>query len=451
MAVEEVAFGFDTGAFEAGINKVVQSLGRMEKSFVDTSKKMTKSFSSNINPIKAVGKALSGIGGFIGGIVKQTASLTGAFILFKGAVSAARTVLEEIPEIGKTFNIVKDIFFRNLLFPIRQQLLPILQKVIDWTRNNRTAFVKWGAFLVNVFKVVTKGVTLVVRLLSSFFRGFTNTFKRIFGLTAKSVGDIANIVIFKIAAVLIFLQTTLEPVFARLGELFATLLSKISKVGKEIFDAIMPIFQPIIDLSKEFGKGFVEGFNEIFGSVDDNLGIMDSFRDVMQSLSGVIQKMLPFAKTLGKIMGRNFAASLKISLEVLKSVFKILAATFELIKSPANFKEIFKNLGSELFESGKEIGGTYGKAVKGGVKDVIGLFKGKPEEGLKTEIPPKDTTLLPTANQNINNNKKTEINISLPKVTVVAENPTQTANDIVKPLEQKLTELNKEDILREGG
>ena len=61
----------------------------------------------------------------------STVSVAKGFILANVAMSVFRSGMNAFPEIGRTFDVAGDIIQRSLLWPLRQELIPILQTFLD--------------------------------------------------------------------------------------------------------------------------------------------------------------------------------------------------------------------------------------------------------------------------------------------------------------------------------
>jgi len=103
-----------------------------------------------------------------------------SFLKINAALSFAKMgiskLMSNIPEIGQTFKIAGDVITRNFLWPLRQQLMPYLQKFLNWVRDHRAMFVRWGAVLVNVFQVVVQGVKSAINILKPFYEAAVKLF-----------------------------------------------------------------------------------------------------------------------------------------------------------------------------------------------------------------------------------------------------------------------------------
>lgn len=244
---EDLSFGFNTKFFEAGINRINKKFDSMKNTAANVSKGVA-----------------SGIG-----------SMTKKLLVLGGGIKGVQSLFSQIPEIGKAFSIAKETIMRNFLFPLRKAIFPLLQKFLDFIRDNRKTFVVWGQQLAGVFNIVVsgmKGIFEAGKKLSGFFLNFINT---VFGTQLKSFQDLINLTIFKIAIAVEFLKSSIGKVldkfqpfidqFARsLGtviETVKTLLGFIGQISAAFLEGMAP---SISKLEEPFNK-ISESFNKIFG------------------------------------------------------------------------------------------------------------------------------------------------------------------------------------------
>ena len=123
MPRDDVAFGYDPRPFMKGLGVVTKGLGNLTKKVTHVAGQITRRF-------LMVGVAI------------------------KAGQALMRKFSQHIPEVGRAFNIAGQVFFKNFFWPLRRMLMPMLQRMLDWVRDHRTLFVKWGTVLANIFKVI---------------------------------------------------------------------------------------------------------------------------------------------------------------------------------------------------------------------------------------------------------------------------------------------------------
>lgn len=228
----------------------------------------------------------------------STKSMVKGFVLLKGVLGGIQGALRKIPEIGRTFSIVGDIISRNLLWPLRQQLIPELQKMLDWVRDNRMMFVRWGNVVRNVFIVIKNIVSGVMNIIKKFWESFSQSVERVFGKTTQRMTDLANLLVFKIAAVVNFLFITLEPIASFIGRIFGVML--------------------------ESAKAFIEGLMNGLGDLGPELSeLVDMFSRIASLISGTGTKVSTLTSTfkiLGNIIGAVVGPAIRSIVQLLDSV-----------------------------------------------------------------------------------------------------------------------------------
>lgn len=276
MADQDLTLTFDPKLFTTAINQIVDKLTGMEKklgSVVGSTTKMEQHGAKSI------------------GI--WTAAMTGALGLIKAGVSK---IMSFIPEIGKSFQIVSDIIGRNLLWPLRQELIPILQGMLNWVRDNRAMFVRWGMVIANVFRVVVGIVKNAWEMWSKLFERLFKGMKKLFGNTVKSVTDILNIILFKIAVVMIAVQLLMEPVLEFLVDAWLM----VAKYAKAFWDGMMRgmsgVGRPLAQIVEELGN-FFNLMKELFGGLT---GLTAGFESLGAVLGGTIMLALTGLVTILK-------------------------------------------------------------------------------------------------------------------------------------------------------
>lgn len=221
MPDNDLSFTFNTKFFEQGIAKVSKGMQSLQTTANTVAKGITKGLTTMVVKIGSVVAAFKGLKG----------------------------VLNQLPEIGKAFGIAKDTFLKNLLFPLRMQVLPLLQKMLDWVRDNRTTFVKWGVAITNVFRVIVSAAKRVIAAGQEIFEKISGIFKRLFGDQVKSWEEAWNILIFKLAVGAEFIGAIAQRVLGFFGEL-------VERFGPDILSLFGGIAKFIIDLAKTHWPAF---------------------------------------------------------------------------------------------------------------------------------------------------------------------------------------------------
>ena len=132
---DDVQFTYDTKGFTAAMNQMVTKFDSAVTAMSSHSKTLGNVTEKNIT----------------NGFLKAQVLFAGLSKVFSFAVGQ---INKYIPEIGQTFNLVSGIVMRNFLFPLRRELVPLLQSILNWTMTHRKVFVEWGSLVANVFRAV---------------------------------------------------------------------------------------------------------------------------------------------------------------------------------------------------------------------------------------------------------------------------------------------------------
>lgn len=293
MPKSDVEFSFNELPFVKGVKAASKALGSMQSRAKDVSQ----------------------------GIVNSVGKVVGKLAVLKIAFESIKSVLNEIPEIGQAFEIAKDIFFKNFLFPLRQFLLPILQDVLDWVRDNRSQFVKWGQIVANAFRVVFQFAQQFWNVLETVFGLIQKVLTGIFGLP-PNFEDAINVILFKLAAIASFVGELLEPVFQTLSEAFDKL--------NPFFESIKNIVSGLLQIAEAFGEGFLSGL--------DLDKIVNSFNSIGESISRIIfgedgKSGLQAWQSIFERLGRVVSTTVVSAFMVLEGVVKAIADIIDGIRA----------------------------------------------------------------------------------------------------------------------
>ena len=203
---EEVGFDFDTSALLGPLNTIVETLQVMNNHLESTGEQSYKSV------LKA-------------NIVSQ---------LILGTFKKIKDSFFGLPEVGATFDVVANMFKRNLLEPLRRELVPLLNQVSQWAVDNRETLVRIGVFIADAFRIAYEVISSLVKIGKSLIDGFASGVKSVFGDTTTTIGDIIRLVMTKIAATVIFISTILEPVANTIGMILGTVISWILKTDEAL-------------------------------------------------------------------------------------------------------------------------------------------------------------------------------------------------------------------------
>lgn len=294
MPREDVNFSFNDSPFVKGIQNVAKGF----KSLGDMSRNVTKGISKGVN------SAILKIG-----------ALAGAFQFIKSAIN-------EIPEIGQTFEIAKDIFMRNFLWPIRKTLMPLLQNILNWVRDNRARFVKWGQTVVTIFKTAVNIVGKFWNIIKTIGDSIRLSLEKVFGSFGNTIEETINILLFKITALAEFASVLLEPILAYLTPI-------IEKVAEVLFG----VGEFLLKIGGSFFEGLFSGLEGAFPIFENILTIIGDIVDLLFTGEEATKFWTEAFKTLGEIVG----GAVKFALEGIEFVLGGIQDAIEFITGQGKY------------------------------------------------------------------------------------------------------------------
>lgn len=321
--MDDVQFTFDTLPFMNGIDKITKGMRAFGGVAVSMANAAGGALSSMlglfINQTKKTGEEAEKAAKGAGSGMTTWAIAKGMMLanIVMGLVKKAFNFIKSgLPELSKTFSIAGDIFQRNFLWPLRKELTPYLQKVLDWARDSRGMFVRWGGYLVNVFRIVKNQVVMIIESIKVFLKGFSEIWEGAFGKTTKTFSDFMNILVFKIAGTLIFLQSLLQPAFEAVGRAIAFLAVGVKEFFSGIATGASDIAAPIADIIQMF----TDLVNWIFGSTEAAKGFGIIMRGIGDFLGTTFVNVLDAIV----ISVRTLVDALKMAYYLIKGILQAM-------------------------------------------------------------------------------------------------------------------------------
>ena len=349
MAADTLDFTFNTATFEKGIDRVMGGFRNME----NTAGAVSRGINKSLRRVAAV-----------------AAGLFGSFKLIQGA-------LKNMPEVGQAFGIARDIFVKNLLFPLRKEILPLLQRMLDWVRDNRAAFVRWGNSIANIFRSVVRGVRNVIQFVQRMSQRVAEFAERIFGDQIRNIDDTFNLITFKLAVVVQFVTNILSGIgtlfdsFVRglgddigenlrgivtsFGDLFRifTTTNEEGNSFANVLNTISELFGKIAGFVTEMTNRFLQGFvPEIEGIATPVQRIVDAFTSIFDSIFGSTEAMEGWGgifEGLGRFLGGAF----RVTLDILAAVVEGIAKTIEFVVGAFRENPSLGGGGFDAYETGE--------------------------------------------------------------------------------------------------
>jgi len=268
---EDVAITFDPQPFNKGFSQVERRFSGLTKIGQNTAKMVSAAMIKTALVI-----------GFVG-------------VAVKGLVS---NVKRYMPEVGATFKAASDIFWNNFLFPLRQQLLPILQKFMNWTRDHRALFVQWGQALVTVFHVLwqlaTTAVNIIKQLAITIFPNFSAQMKNGFL-------NVVNMFLFKLSFLAEAVGLAIQSVLSKSGPALADLVKSLGSLAATILklgaDAITGLFTGLMKQAPfivEAVDKLVKALDSLFAVAGGGSSLKDLFTWLGNLVGTVLVKAVNF-------------------------------------------------------------------------------------------------------------------------------------------------------------
>lgn len=384
-------FNFDVEPFLNGMRKIEKSMNSIE----DNTKKFGKTMTDSI------GKAITG------GIMKVS--------MLIASFKAAKAVLNDMPEVGQAFGIAKDIFMKNFTWPLRQQVMPLLQKMLDWTRDHRAMFVKWGEAVGNIFRTVVVVAKELWTVFKQLIDVVGNSFQKAFNTNFHSFDEFINVLSFKISAVVIYLGmlakslvTDFKPAFDWIIDMGKTIIDFFVSLAKSwgtandqgksfftIVDKLKTTFELLANFVGNAVKGLSEGF---LPAVKDAMTPIDNFvnsiNELLKGLGfGDSDGIRGAFKAIGGILGTAFVGALSTvatSLDVIVSSLMTIAQLGDVLT------DIFKGDWSKASKDFKAIGATWSSFGKRTAENFSAVGKGASTVGIHDGIVTKDGKVIKT-------------------------------------------------------
>lgn len=380
MAQHDNVFNFDVKPFLDGIKRIGDGMGSVEKN--------AKKFGETIT--HSIGKAVNGT-------ILKVGALFAAF-------KSVGAVLKEMPEVGQAFGIAKDIFMKNLLWPLRQQVMPMLQRMLDWVRDHRAQFVKWGVAITNIFRSVVTVAKTLWEIMKSLADVVGNAFQRAFNTNFKTFDEFVNVLSFKISAIIIYigmlakqLVIDLKPAFEWIMEMGASVIDFFLRLGKAwgtanangksfftVIDSLKTSISTLANALQAIWEGFKKGFlgSSITQAMTPLTNLIDTFNRLLQVLGLTDTEGLRGAFTaIGYIVG----TVLQGALATVATIFDGLVTTLDTLVSM--FQILQKIANGDWSGAGKQFAAV-GEAWKG--------FGGRTVENVSSVIPKKHNDVIIT-------------------------------------------------------
>lgn len=321
------------------------------------------------------------------------------FLIANVAMKGFNALSQSVPAIGQTFEQMGRVISANIVYPLVQEVIPILKSMMDWVSKNRVNFVQIGKVVSNLFRAIWQVVKTVVSSIQSLF---TRMWETVFGkgtLTFKKFMDYLNLLTLKIAFITTFLGLMLEPIFEKIGDGFdyawnnhgkqffedlkngiTAIMPALATIGGFISKNIGGAFQTLINIIsalwngvvKPFLTGFWDGLGNLFDANGDFMaslqGIYDLFIEFINFVTPAIAFLAPAFKFIGYVLGYIVAGGIKM---VIRQIYGFMSGIKEIYTGIMNFIDNIKSLYNSIIEWFVGIG----TAIKDGIMSGINAAK----------------------------------------------------------------------------
>lgn len=325
--MEEIGF---KAVFKTG--EATQEIGSLRKSFMsmfssverDSKEASERSENSTNNSIKSIEKTMEKFSAWTvakGQLIAQS--------IMTGIYTLKNSIMTMIPALSQSMEMAKNVMIANLAYPLAQEVIPLLQSMFKWVRENRIVFAKMGTVLVSVFRVISGLVGGVFKAIKKGMDSFLSVFTSA-RINMAGFIDFMNFLLFKISFIFTYILVTAEPIIEKIGLIF----------GKIFKNYIEPF---ISGIALGFSEKVIPVVNELVGLINDLLNPMeslseatDSTRDGMNSLGlSISGSLMEGLHTLIKVVRKVVSVMTEYKDETLLVAGIMLAAMLPAITATA--------------------------------------------------------------------------------------------------------------------
>lgn len=272
---DEVRFPFDVKGFQKAVDQMSTSIFSMENKLNKFGSTMTKSVSK--------------------GIMSATAKIG---LLIKGF----KSIMKNVPEIGQSFKIAGDIMSKEFFFPIRQQIVPYLQKILDWVRDHRALFTKWGQAVADVLKTVIDVGKTLWNTLKSVVEILTNSLQKGLKTSFKTLDEFISVLQVKMAFLTLFIGDAIKAMFEKIAPTFEFIIEK----GAEILGFFGDLVSSWLTLNSE-GASLQTILNKLWNVIDNIVNIVGDglsgfFEGLVQPLKNLMTPLDDIMKSFSELL-----------------------------------------------------------------------------------------------------------------------------------------------------
>lgn len=305
----DIAFGYDPRPFQEGMKKQLAAMGTLTKR----------------------------VGEVAGQIVKK---LVIVGVAIKGVQLLWRKFREGAPEISKAFNLASEVFFRNFFWPIRQAMLPLLQGMLDWVRDHRTAFVKWGQVVANIFQAAVAIAKAFIGALRAITDVIGPHFRAVFG---QSFMETLNLALAKIAVVGVFVADVIKRLAGPIGGVVNDILDmaravwdlvggwfKANDQGNSFWTLVRALVQDVRLLADLIKTAFTAA---LAGLRDTLKNVMTPLTDIGNEIGRLLQAIKDLDEKTGAITGTFRVLGAVLGTAIMTTLFSLQDQILPIVQS----------------------------------------------------------------------------------------------------------------------
>lgn len=315
----DIAFGFDPTPFMNGMKDIQKGMGNLTNTAQKTASSIGKQMFSALAKIE---------------ILKAG---------FRAVSKVVRKLAAQMPEVGKAFDIAGEVLSKNLLWPLRQEVAPLLQNMLDWVRDNRAQFAAFGQVLASAFRMAIQLAGQVWEVLKNVAESIRPALENVFGDLFGSLDETVNMLLLKVSVMAQFITRMLEP----MGEIFVQMV-------EDWLPRLQRLFEGVVELAMGFWEG-IEGIGESFQNIVGHLG---DFVDNMTTATEKGNTLQSALNTLGETAG-NVVSGIAELADVFLEEF--VGATEGLMDPVNSIADAFERISDVLFGEG---------AIAQGIRDL---------------------------------------------------------------------------------
>lgn len=325
----EIEFPFDIKGFTKKVNQMSDALSSIGKKVETFGKSVEKHI--------------------IGGLTKGLA-------LVGGLVKGFQSITKNMPELTQAFKLASEIVTKEFFFPIRQMVMPYLQKMLDWVRDHRAMFAKWGTLVAQVLRTVIDVAKILWDTMKGIIDTVTGALQKGLNTSFKSLDEFMNVLALKLTVVAMLVGDAMKNLLSAVSPVLEYVIEK----GLELADSLAPKIGQTVERLMDTLKKLVTQFGEIGKAWLETNEDGNSLITILNTLYDIFDKVL----TMGEDAVTSFVEGISPHLINLVTPVQKLVNAFDDL-TDAIMGEDDKNVKRAFTWLGDTAGKWLTKAVNG--------------------------------------------------------------------------------------